>query len=262
MSDTSQLTNPLSNTYHHYLTSILPLAPIQTPTSTPTSDKCTGKSAALVMQSCTREGPWGQSPLIKSQMDQAFGSHTCIEISGSSPTEADLLSYNIIVVEGSAYFWTKTRNWLNNGGKTTLENLAMAGASVFVNAAPQQYYDGNFPFGATLANYYSPPYGSGSTARDVEVVNTDLLPPSNITSYSANSYAHGKIHNYSPLFEPWIMAVDSGVTQEPVLVGGRPLSASTGFVALGAMTTSNYHSPSPDANILRVNILKHLCQEP
>lgn len=75
------------------------------------SVECEAKNA-----NCTDEsgyGPWGQNPLIRDQMDLAYGSHTCLEISDTSPTQTDLLNYDIIVVEGGDYFWNTTLEWLD-----------------------------------------------------------------------------------------------------------------------------------------------------
>ena len=77
------------------------------------SVECEGKNAILVMKNCTDEsgvGPWGQNPLIMVQMDLAFGSHTCLEILDSSPTQTDLLNYDIIVVEGGDVFGIQQRH--------------------------------------------------------------------------------------------------------------------------------------------------------
>lgn len=51
--------------------------------------------------------------------------------------------------------------------------------------------------------------------------------------------------------------------EEPVLVGGRANNCG-GIVALGAMTTTNFHlgGDAEDPSNLCVNILEYLCQDP
>jgi hypothetical protein len=216
------------------------------------------------MENCTDQGgfgPWGQNPLIMDQMDLAFGSHTCLEISDPSPTQTDLVSYDIIVVEGGDYFWNTTRDWLDGGGKESLENLAILGKSIFVNAAPNEPYDGDLPFDVTLANYYSS--GSGHVVANVSVDNTDLLAPYPVSTpyLTGNYFAHGVMRNYSTNFAKWISeTIDP---EEPVLVGGRAHNCG-GVVALGAMTTTNWQQgdTAEDPSNLRVNILDYLCQDP
>lgn len=84
-----------------------------------------------------------------------------------------------------------------------LENLATLGTSIFVNAAPNQPYDGNLPFDVTLANYW---FGSGYLVDFVSVSNTDLLAPHPVTTptLTGTRFAHGVTRNYSTNFAKWI----------------------------------------------------------
>jgi len=232
------------------------------PTSTPSSSRapappigggiCHGYNVALIMESCfDDEGVYGQIMQIRNQVNTVFGSHSCIPIFGSLPTEQSLMFYDIIIVEGGGSSWPTVSAVLNFGGSQILENLANQGKAIFVNAAPGESISAALPFGATLD-----PFGQSS---QVFVQKEELLLGSYWpTSYEMGGtpYASGVIRGTFPWYEPYIISNDFN-EGEPVLVGGNSCPSSN--VLLGTMNPTIFHDPQPESDNLRLNILEKLC---
>jgi len=220
-----------------------------------TAPECQTIRAALVMQSCD-SGLWGQTSLVKEQVEDVFDSYECITIDDDqTPSKETLSGFEVIYVEGSDRFWTVTDNWLKASGNQALMDLATQGHAIFVNAAPNQNGIGELPFGATLHSYRD----DGPLVRTAIVdSNSNLQDGLVVTNtLTGSQYAHGVIRNYEGLYVPWIS--DETASHEPVLVAGIADGEPPSRVLLGTMTTSNFHSPRPYANRFRKNILQSLC---
>lgn len=132
---------------------------------------------------------------------------------------------------------------------TAIEDWVEAGGHLLMNAAPNEGGDMNFGFGGTTLEYDSP---SGS----VDVVNTfhpaylgPLTPTAATMTGSSYSHAHITGTGYSS-----VLVNSSDPTN--IVLCEKPWGA--GWVMMGGMTTSNYHSPSPQGDNWRANIVTYV----
>ena len=116
---------------------------------------------------------------------------------------------------------------------------------------------------------WSLPYGATLNFRNVRDYSTGVLVDSKyFTSLSTavfrgksihHAFARGFIDALGDEYEPVIISNDS---KHPLLAQRiqRGTNETTfGNIVVGSMTTSDMHSPQPDANILRTKILENLC---
>jgi len=132
---------------------------------------------------------------------------------------------------------------------TAIEEWVEAGGHLLLNAAPNEGTDMAFGFGGTILEY-------GEASGSVDVVNTNhpaylgpLTPTAATMTGSAYSHAHITGSGYSSLL---VNSTDA----TNIVLCEKPWGA--GWVIMGGMTTSNFHSPSPQADNWRANLLTYM----
>lgn len=132
---------------------------------------------------------------------------------------------------------------------TAIEEWVEAGGHLLLNAAPNEGTDMAFGFGGTILEY-------GEASGSVDVVNTNhpaylgpLTPTAATMTGSAYSHAHITGSGYSSLL---VNSTDA----TNIVLCEKPWGA--GWVMMGGMTTSNFHSPSPQADNWRANLLTYM----
>ncbi len=132
---------------------------------------------------------------------------------------------------------------------TAIEEWVEAGGHLLLNAVPNEGTDMAFGFGGTILEY-------GEASGSVDVVNTNhpaylgpLTPTAATMTGSAYSHAHITGSGYSSLL---VNSTDA----TNIVLCEKPWGA--GWVMMGGMTTSNFHSPSPQADNWRANLLTYM----
>ena len=132
---------------------------------------------------------------------------------------------------------------------TAIEEWVEAGGHLLLNAAPNEGTDMAFGFGGTILEY-------GEASGSVDVVNTNhpaylgpLTPTAATMTGSSYSHAHITGSGYSSLL---VNSTDA----TNIVLCEKPWGA--GWVMMGGMTTSNFHSPSPQADNWRANLLTYM----
>ncbi|MDG2440483.1 MAG: PKD domain-containing protein [Crocinitomicaceae bacterium] len=194
--------------------------------------------------------PWG-SVTNQAAMDLAFGldawtleSFELVDVAAVfSPTTG------IVFIDGSDGQATELNTFLITN-LPSIEAWVTAGGRLLLNSAPNEGSSMDFGFGGTNLVY------GGVYANDVTVV--DPLHPAivgpntpTITAMSGTYYSHA--HVTGPGYTTVI--TETGLPSNIILFekewgGGR--------VMMGGMTTTNWHSPSPQAANWRANLLVYL----
>lgn len=187
--------------------------------------------------------PWGENT-NETSMNAVFGVSNWNDARYETVNVASMLTpaTTFIFMEGG----DDNANELNaflTANSAAITNWVTAGGRLFVNAAPNEGANINFLFGVTL-NY---PGFPGDQGNAVLPGNPIFLGPSlpTGTAYTGNSFSHAYLTG--PLTS--IIQNEGAQTSFGTLVVGA------GFVGFGGMTTTNFHSPLPNAANLRNNMI-------
>ena len=203
--------------------------------------------------------PWGATS-NEAAMTQAFGAGNWADLrmaSGAGPFAAGS-GYQFIYLEGS----DNTANELNTyltANRPAVEAYVAGGGCLLINSAPNEGGDIDLGFGVTLT--FAPSFSTSVAAANAAhpVFNGPFTPVG--TSFSGNYFGHAIV---GPGLSPVIVGAP-GDPQAGNMVLGETTHGS-GHVMFGGMTTANHHSPQPQANNLRANILSYAaaqnCQVP
>lgn len=182
--------------------------------------------------------PWGQKSTLDSAMDDAFGAGSWNDL--SSPTGTSFLTgESFVYLEGGDSTADEMEAFINSNA-AALTSWVNAGGSLFINAAPNEG-DG-LSFGVFDLVY----------PGDYCNLGCDAVDPLNPifdgagTSFGGNSFSHGYVEGGTSL-------ITNTVTGVSVL---SEVSMGSGFLMMGSMTTTNYHS-GDDPQQLRSNILAY-----
>jgi len=193
--------------------------------------------------------PWG-STTNQQAMNTAFGAGNWTEVFFETADPATVFSSatRFVFMEGS----DSNANELNaflTANLTTIENWVAQGKTLFLNAAPNEGGNINFGFGGTTLVY--PDYSDNVTVVDTghPIFTGPNLPVSQ--AMSGTTFAHASISGtgYTNLI------TDSGVPTRVVLA---EKSWGNGQVAVGGMTTTDFHSPAAESFNIRANLLVYL----
>lgn len=202
--------------------------------------------------------PWG-STSNQEAMDAAFGGGGWTQDSFESCDPATVFSATtaFVFLDGSDSQASELQTFLI-ANLPAIEAWVDAGGRLLLNSAPNEGGDIDFGFDGTLLNYAPP--GSGTHVNDVTVVDPahpaylgPILPTS--LDMSGTYYGHALI---------------TGVGLTSVLTETGDLTKvvlaekcwGAGRVMFGGMTTANFHSPDPDAENWRANLLTYLFESP
>jgi hypothetical protein len=194
-------------------------------------------------------GPWDQISEYQDGMNQVFGAGNWDQLDIYSETGAAFAPdspYKFIYLDGSdgdssqlvtylAAHITDIENWVSNGGR------------LYINAATWNSIDVNAPFGVLIQyGYYTDTANAVNSAHPI--FNGPFLPAG--TTYTGDHFGHNRV-------------VGTGLTNIIVSADDATLFClssavqGTGFILYGGITSDYYHSPSPNAHNLYMNILHY-----
>jgi hypothetical protein len=186
--------------------------------------------------------PWGNTT-NNSAMDSAFGSGNWTGYNGF--TASAFTGTKFVFLDGSDSNSSQLQSFLAANG-AQIDSYVQGGGHVFINDAPNEG-SGSFGlgFGVTL-NWggYSYPYASESATVSAAGVAAGLTNGGIATDYTGNYFSHATVSG--PISN---LVYGSNGT----IFGAESYGA--GLAAFGGQTTTNFHSPSPDGEILLVNEL-------
>ena len=127
--------------------------------------------------------------------------------------------------------------------QAAIENWVAAGGHLFLNAGPNTGSSFSFGFGGITLNFGNFFSGTGTVVAGHPIAAGPYLPAG--SAYSGNYFAHATVSG------PGLTTVITGA--KGIILGYK--AWGSGYVFLGGMTTTNFHSPSPNGLNLRKNIL-------
>lgn len=196
--------------------------------------------------------PWGQST-NEAAMNAVFGVGNWHDLRFETAVAADVFSssINLVFMEGGDFTANEMENFLN-ANQAVIESWVAAGGRLFLNSAPNEGNGMSYGFGSTQLVY--PSFTGASTASAASgqashpIFNTPFTPTG--ISFSGGYFSHASI------------SCPTGCTSLIVSGGAQSVLMSkqfgSGIVLFGGMTTTNFHSPQPNATNLRQNILYFL----
>jgi hypothetical protein len=160
-------------------------------------------------------------------------------------------SVHFIFMDGSDAGASAFNTFLNNN-RTLMQNWVANGGSLFLNAAPNGGGNINMGFGVTLS--YSPTlpgyFSASGTAANLAnpIFNGPFLPVG--AYWTGNSFSHATVSGAGLI--PIIISTNLG---NAITLG--EMNYGAGHVMFGGMTVPFYHSPVPQGDNLRANILEY-----
>jgi parallel beta-helix repeat protein len=189
--------------------------------------------------------PWG-STSNEASMDAAFGSGNWQDLRFETINLNSVLSTaKVIFMEGSDDNANELEAFLDVN-LPAIENWVKRGNVLFLNSAPNEGNGMNFGFGGISLIYSNSSRNVSAVDLDHNIFNGPFLPVG--TNWSGGSFAHATVEGPDLVS----LIVDSGNSDKIVLAEKK---WGLGKVFFGGMTTTNFHSPSPEGNNLRSNIL-------
>ena len=187
--------------------------------------------------------PWGRLD-NEAAMNAVFGIGNWVDARFETVDTGPLFAAEFIFMEGSDFTANELENFLT-ANASAIDSFVRGGGVIFVNSAPNEGDGMSLGFGASLQrNVFC---RSGCTAVDPAhpIFNGPHLPVG--TSWTGNAFSHAIIHGpITPLIRD-----SSGNT----ILG--ELEVGSGLVVLGGMTMPSFHSPQPQAQNLRQNIIAY-----
>jgi hypothetical protein len=188
--------------------------------------------------------PWGVSA-NESAMDRVFGAGGWRDLSFETLNVPQFLAEStFIFLEGSDQGAQAMENFLT-AHASEIENWVSGGGVLFLNAAPNVGDGMSFLFGVTLLYSDWTGVAHAGTASH-PIFNEPFMPVG--TSWNG-SIGHATVSG--PGLLPLIANSENG---HSVLA---EKAVGNGWVIFGGMTTDNFHSPQPEAQNLRANILAY-----
>jgi hypothetical protein len=191
--------------------------------------------------------PWGEAT-NEAAMDTVFGAGNWTAAEFTTVNTATLFSAgtNFIFLEGGDDCATDFANFLT-ANSAALSAWVNAGGRAIINAAPNVGGDIDLGFGVTLN--YGTVGSSGSATAAVPghaIFNGPYTPVG--TDFTGGGFAHTTVTG------PGTVLIN-GNAPGPVLI---EQTVGSGRVLFGAMTTTNFHDPQPEATNLRQNMLAYM----
>ena len=187
--------------------------------------------------------PWNIAPgdpgSPESAMNTAFGAGNWVKFQGFTTTPLTA-GYKFIYLDGGDGASDEFNAFIA-ANRATLEAFVAAGGELFINAARYTHPSLDMGFGATLVSGYSV---SGNAISPSERI---FQGPNGSagTSWTGDYFSHDAV---------------TGTGLHPLITGSSGVSLAgehygAGYVLFGGITDPFFHSPQPNANILRANIL-------
>ena len=196
---------------------------------------------AAYITSSTGE-PWG-SASNTTIMSNVFGSYTTYYMStaGSTPFTA---GHTVIFLEGSQLNALEMESYIA-AYQSNMETYVSNGGAMLINSGPNEGSGMSMGFGVTLT--YSAFSGSVTQASPGHAIFAGPFTPV-ASTLSGSYYGHATVSGgLTPL-----LTGDTGGTVLGELAWG------SGVALFGGMTMTSFHSPSPDGDNVRANMLDYL----
>ncbi|HVJ85916.1 MAG TPA: PEP-CTERM sorting domain-containing protein [Caulifigura sp.] len=193
--------------------------------------------------------PWAQNT-NELAMTAAFGAGNWSDLRYETAgiAAATFSAANTFVyMEGSELIADEMEAFLNSN-QALIEGWVAGGGSLFINAAPNEGNGMNLGFGGVNLNYGPGPFSAIATVLAHPILGGPNLPTS--VNYTGTDFAHATISSSGPV----LSTIITGIGSAPIL---SEMDFGLGHVMFGGMTTTNFHSPAPQAFNLRVNILAY-----
>jgi hypothetical protein len=238
----------------------------------PCNNKCTGYDACLTTRvvdiqetskpvgaayviSGTFGEPWG-STSNQASMNAVYGAGNWAQLNYETTDPNVLFSnaYNVVYLDGGANNAQVMESFVNSN-VALMEAWVNSGGALLVNAGPWTGYpvNMNYPFGINFQWIGGGPYIATGTA--VNATHPIFVGPNpTATTISGNFFTHG-------LFAAQTASPIIVNNLNPSEVALMEVHSGAGVVLYGSMTASSFHSPQPQANNLRSNILEYLNSE-
>ena len=204
---------------------------------------CASIAEAAKIGYVVTSNPWGQTT-NQTALNTAFGAGNWDQLTYSTAW-AVMETYDVLITDGGD---GQTTNFINfvNTNRGNLETFVTNGGVLFLNAA--RWYDSsnfNLGFNATLI------YGPSWSSQAVNPSHTVCVSPNGAagSSWTGSYFAHDYVTGTD------IQSIIVGANGQAVF-GEKTWGA--GRVFFGGMTTDNFHSPQPQARILRANIYSYV----
>ena len=190
--------------------------------------------------------PWGNTT-NNAHMNTAFGpgGWTLDSFEGCDVATVFSITTSFVFLDGSDGHANELNTFLT-ANLPAIEAWVDAGGSLLINSAPNEGGDIDFGFGGTTLDYIS----YENTVTGVDAAHSVFLGPNlpTNTAMSGTYYSHARI---------------LGVGYTNILVNGSDVVLcekdwGLGHVAMGGMTTTNFHNPDPHADNFRANLLTYL----
>jgi hypothetical protein len=192
--------------------------------------------------------PWGSTD-ADTAMNRVFGTNHWQDLRYDSVNPMSLFTpaTHFVYMEGSQFNWHDMLAFLN-GNRVLIEGWVNNGGYLFVNAGPNEGTGGLIVFDTQIYATNVGPFSFTGTAVNPAnpIFNGPFTPVG--TSWNGNYFAHATVVGDGSLY-PLITG-----TAGPVL---GELWPGLGHVMVGTMTEPVFHSPQPQANNLRANILAY-----
>jgi len=208
-------------------------------------------SAAYV--SSTAGEPWG-SPTNQQAMDLVFGSGNWDQLYYETLDAGTLFSndYDFIFMEGGDYNANIMETFVD-ANISAMETWVANGGNLLLNAAPNEGDGMNWGFWGVELVYNGGIYTSIAEATNpAHPIFAGPFTPVIPGPYSGDSYAH------AILPEELNVTVLMHNADDPTQYVLSYAEWGSGLVFFGGMTTTNWHSPQPQATNLRANMLDFL----
>ncbi|MFK5983247.1 MAG: proprotein convertase P-domain-containing protein, partial [Flavobacteriaceae bacterium] len=197
--------------------------------------------------------PWGQTT-NQTSMDTAFGVGNWTEIFFETldPIAVFSASTKFVFMEGSDQNASPMNVFLL-ANLPAIESWVNAGGILFMNAAPNGGGNINFGFGGSLLNYSGTSSTTSSSVTVIDVLHPAFVGPNmpTVSVMTGTSYSHAFVTGTGFT----VVLEETGNASKTVLV---EKNWGSGHVMMGGMTTTNFHSPNPEATNWRSNLLVYL----
>ena len=204
-----------------------------------------GAAASIVYETGTNN-PWSNTT-NDTAMNSAFGAGNWTKKNGF---DINLLSgATFAFLDGSDSSANEFSSFLT-ANSAAIDSFVSSGGRLFMNAAPNQGSSFSMGFGATLD--YGPSFSSSATVT-ADGIAAGLLAGGITSNYTGTSFGHALVTGNG--ISELISGLNGGI-----LFGGK--NYQSGFVAFGGQTTTNFHSPTADAQRLLVNELQYVANAP
>lgn len=200
---------------------------------------------AVYLRSSTG-APW-DSTNNEAAMDRVFGDASWRDLRYETVNPTNLFSTNstFIFMEGSDYNASELEAFLMTNSNR-MESWVSAGGRLFLNAAPNEGDGMSFGFGVTLI-YTDVTAVAAAVDTNHAIFRTPFVPAGNL--WSGNSFGHATVSGSG------LTALITNTSNGRIVLAEKGHGA--GRVLFGGMTTANFHSPQPQADDLRANIIAY-----